>query len=130
MKRVFLIILFAVFSVSLTMAEKKEGKIQFKVTSHDFGYIKQEKGNVSYDFEFENVGNGPLVIVSTKGACGCTIPTFSGKPVMPGEKGTVRITYLPIAPGAFNKTMVVKTDNKAVTLRVIGSVIPRPKRTR
>ena len=63
-------------------AEEKDAKANakaiamFSEKNYDFGYIKEEKGAVSHEFEFENVGDEPLIIVSATASCGCTRPEY------------------------------------------------------
>ena len=103
-------------------------KISFLEKSHDFGTIKEEKGPVKYEFEFTNTGDAPLMIISAKGSCGCTVPTYSKKPIQPGKKGKINVTFSPTGrPGEFHKTVNVKlnTPEKYTLLRISGVVLPR-----
>lgn len=59
----------------------------------DFGTIKEEGGKVSHRFEFTNSGPNPFVIQKVETSGGCTTPTFTREPVLPGRKGYVEITY-------------------------------------
>ena len=113
-------------------AEEKDAKANakaiamFSEKNHDFGYIKEEKGAVSHEFEFENVGDEPLIIVSATASCGCTRPEYPTKPIKPGKKGKIKVTFSPIGrPGPFRKEIRVKTNarNKVVRLHIEGSVI-------
>ncbi|MBP5560329.1 MAG: DUF1573 domain-containing protein [Muribaculaceae bacterium] len=102
----------------------------FKESSHDFGNIQEAKGPVSYTFEFTNTGDKPLIIVDAVASCGCTKPEYSGKPIKPGKKGKIKVTYSPYGrPGAFRKTIKVKTNaaEKRATLTITGVVIPKTK---
>ena len=105
---------------------KAKAIAMFTEKNHDFGYIKEEKGAVSHDFEFENVGDEPLIILSATASCGCTRPDYPTKPIKPGKKGKIKVTYSPIGrPGPFRKEIRVKTNgrNKMVRLHIEGSVI-------
>ncbi len=100
----------------------------FTTKSHDFGYIKEAKGPVSYTFEFTNTGDKPLIVIEALASCGCTRPDYPTKPIKPGKKGKIKVTYSPIGrPGAFRKTIKVKTNGpeRAITLVVEGVVIPK-----
>ena len=117
------------FTVS---ADKKDAKANakaiamFSEKNYDFGYIKEEKGAVSHEFEFENVGDEPLIIVSATAPCGRTRPEYPTKPIKPGKKGKIKVTFSPIGrPGPFRKEIRVKTNarNKVVRLHIEGSVI-------
>ena len=105
---------------------KAKAIAMFTEKNHDFGYIKEEKGAVSHDFEFENVGDEPLIILSATASCGCTRPEYPTKPIKPGKKGKIKVTFSPIGrPGPFRTEISVKTNgrNKMVRLHIEGSVI-------
>lgn len=129
MTKRFLIVLLAVCSVALTgMADEKYAEATFEVKSHDFGTIKEANGPVSCTFEFTNTGNKPLLIIDATASCGCTRPEYPTKPIKPGKKGKIKVTYSPIGrPGAFKKTVKIKTNGKerSTTLRIEGTVIPK-----
>jgi hypothetical protein len=127
-KRLFITI-FAVCMVALSaLADGKQAEATFEVKSHDFGTIKEEGGPVSCYFEFTNTGDKPLLIIDATASCGCTRPEYPSKPIKPGKKGKIKVTYSPIGrPGAFKKTVKVKTNGKerVTTLRIEGTVIPK-----
>ena len=129
MTKRFIIAFFAVCMVALgTVAEDTYAQASFEVKSHDFGNIKEENGPVSCTFEFTNTGNKPLLIIDATASCGCTRPEFPTKPIKPGKKGKIKVTYSPIGrPGAFKKTVKVRTNGKVstTTLRIEGTVIPK-----
>lgn len=111
------------------MAKKeKEGKasIRFNEKVWDFGTIKNDRP-AEHDFEFVNDGDGNLVIIKATAECGCTRPEFPDKPVAPGKKGKIKVTYNPIGrPGSFEKTVKVVTNGKPKTvyLKIRGTVMP------
>ena len=129
MTKRLLIMLLAVCSIALTsMADEKYAEATFEVKSHDFGTIKEANGPVSCTFEFTNTGNKPLLIIDATASCGCTRPEYPTKPIKPGKKGKIKVTYSPIGrPGAFKKTVKIKTNGKerTTTLRIEGTVIPK-----
>jgi hypothetical protein len=45
------------------------------------------------DFVFFNAGKKSLIILDAKASCGCTVPEWDKNPVLPGEKGKVRVVY-------------------------------------
>ncbi|HSH50985.1 MAG TPA: DUF1573 domain-containing protein [Bacteroidales bacterium] len=129
-KRSFLILIFSLITV-FTFAQQRGAKIFFEKDVHDFGEIKEDGGAVEYEFTFNNTGNEPLVITNVRATCGCTTPTWTKKPVMPGEKGFVKAAFDPRnRPGNFNKSIIITTNtvNKArVILKIMGKVLPREK---
>ncbi|MBQ6079590.1 MAG: DUF1573 domain-containing protein [Muribaculaceae bacterium] len=129
MTKRFLIALFAICSVAFSgIADDKQAEATFEVKSHDFGTIKEEKGPVSCTFEFTNTGEKPLIIIDATASCGCTRPEYPTKPIKPGKKGKIKVTYSPIGrPGTFKKTVKIKTNGRerSTTLRIEGTVIPK-----
>lgn len=121
--------IFAICLVALSaVADDKQAEATFATLSHDFGTIQEAKGPVSCTFEFTNTGNKPLLIIDAVASCGCTRPEYPSKPIKPGKKGKIKVTYSPIGrPGAFKKSVKVKTNGKerTVTLRIEGTVIPK-----
>ena len=70
-----------------------------------------------------------LDVVTT---CGCTVPEFTKRPIRPGEKTTIKVTFDPTnRPGAFTKELGVYSSErrKIAPLTVHGSVTPRTKTT-
>lgn len=100
--------------------------ISFTQKDYNFGMVSEKGGNVSCDFEFTNTGDAPLVIISATASCGCTRPSYPTEPIAPGEKGKIKVTYVPEGrPGEFVRMVKVRTnaDNaKKVNLKITGSV--------
>lgn len=130
MKKILFVVLAFSLSSILVFSQTQSAKITFKEESHDFGKINEEKGPVSYEFEFTNTGAQPLIIQGVKASCGCTTPEWTKDPVLPGKKGKVKATYDPKGrPGPFNKSITVTSnaENSTVVLTIKGEVIPRPR---
>lgn len=126
-KRVILLIL---LTLSLLPAAAQE-QLDFEPSAWDFGTILERDGRVSHTFTGVNRGDKPLVILDVVTTCGCTVPDFSKKPILPGEKTQVTVTYDPAnRPGSFIKELWVYSSDKrkVATLTVRGSVTPREKR--
>lgn len=95
-------------------------------TTHSFGAFDEDMGSVTTYFKVVNTGDKPLSILSVRASCGCTSPSYSHKPVAPGDTGQVAVTYNPAGrPGKFNKKVRVETNaNPATaTLTIKGVVI-------
>jgi archaellum component FlaG (FlaF/FlaG flagellin family) len=103
--------------------------ISFDKTSHDFGKIKEQDGLATITFTVKNTGTEPLVISRVQASCGCTTPTWTKDPILPGKTGTITASYNPAnRPGTFVKTISVFSnagaDAKILTIK--GEVIPKP----
>jgi hypothetical protein len=99
--------------------------ISFREYEHDFGkVIEGEK--VACTFIFENIGKGPLVISSVTSSCGCTVPKYDTKPVLPGNTGNVEVIFDSSGRnGRQTKTITVRSNasKPVVLLRLSGEVI-------
>lgn len=128
-------LIFSLFAAALVVAaafadENGYAQATFPKKMHDFGIIKEAKGAVSTQFEFINTGNKPLIIVEAVASCGCTRPEYPRRPIAPGKKGKIKVTYSPIGrPGAFRKDIKVKTNGREgrTTLFIEGTTIPAPQ---
>lgn len=119
-----------VLGVLAMTANEPYAQATFPVQKHDFGTIKEQGGPVTCTFEFINTGNKPLLILDAVASCGCTRPEFPTKPIKPGKKGKIKVTYSPIGrPGAFRKTVKVVTNGRETrtSLTIEGTVVPQTK---
>ena len=112
--------------LAMTAAEKY-AQATFPVQQHDFGTIKEDGGPVSTTFEVINTGNKPLLILDVLASCGCTRPEFPTKPIKPGKKAKIKVTFSPLGrAGAFRKTVKVRTNGREMsnTLYIEGTIVP------
>ncbi|MBU8891201.1 MAG: DUF1573 domain-containing protein [Bacteroidales bacterium] len=130
MKKLIISLISVLVFVSYVNAQQKGANISFEKEIHDFGKIKEDGGKVEYKFAFTNTGNSPLIITKVKASCGCTSPTWTEKPVMPGQKGFVKAVFDPVRrPGNFNKSISVESNSEKGRniLRITGEVSAREK---
>lgn len=129
--RYFVLAIICIFNLKL-IAQENSANILFEKEKHDFGIIHEEKGSVSYEFEFKNIGSEPLIISKVNASCGCTTPEWPKEPILPNKKGVIKAKYDPNnRPGPFNKTITV-VSNAIQTNKILiisGEVIPRTKNT-
>lgn len=123
-----LLMFFALINFGLLNAQGG-ANIHFPEEKHNFGTIKEVNGPVAYHFEFINKGQSPLIIKDVEATCGCTTPEWTKKPIMPGQKGSIKAIYDPKnRPGTFEKTITVTSNaqNKnKYTLKISGEVEPK-----
>ncbi|MEA3448332.1 MAG: DUF1573 domain-containing protein [Bacteroidota bacterium] len=67
-------------------------EFDFPVKEYNFGTVIQGE-KVAYTFTFTNVGGSDLIINNVKASCGCTTPTWTKKPIAPGNKGEIEIVF-------------------------------------
>lgn len=72
--------------------DQNEPELAFDHIIHDFGIISEGE-RVEHTFRFENTGESDLVISSCKASCGCTIPDWPREPIVPGEKGEIKVVF-------------------------------------
>ena len=73
------------------------------ITTKTINYGKIEKdSNGERIFIFTNVGDEPLIIQRIQSSCGCTVPKKPEKPIMPGEKGEIKVSYATNRVGGFS----------------------------
>lgn len=86
---------------------------EFKFETEVINYGKIALGSEGKRvFEFTNVGDAPLVIKDIKSTCGCTVPSKPEKPIMPGEKGQIEVSYDTKRPGGFSKAITIYSNAK------------------
>lgn len=93
---------------------------------HDFGAFSEDDGDATCRFAMVNLGPDPVALTSVRASCGCTTPSYSRDPIMPGDTAYVDVRYNPIGrPGAFDKKIYVNLSDKSErqTLTIKGSVI-------
>ena len=119
MKPVLIAISFAIMS----LGSFAQSEMEFESESHDFGDVKFEVP-ATYKFEFTNEGSAPLIISGAEGSCGCTVPEKPEAPIMPGAKGTIKVSYDTKKPGRFNKQIIIFSNAKQTrkVIRIKGYV--------
>ena len=144
MKKLFLLSLFV--GLSLTALNAQEVKqdnntkdksavvekplngpqIEFAEQVHDYGKVKKG-GDGNCEFVFTNTGNEPLILSNVKASCGCTVPTWTKEPIMPGQTGTIKVRYnTNTSPQSFTKTITVSSNSinaPRLTLKIKGTIV-------
>ena len=132
-KRLLVIALCIYFPVSIIGQARPENsidantpKIVFNKTVHDFGELIQYSA-ASCQFRFYNKGKAPLILNEISVTCGCTVPSWSRKPVMPGDSGVIVVNYLTDETGVIDKMVTVFSNatKMPVTLELNGEVIKK-----
>lgn len=101
-------------------------KIVFDHLVHDFGDIAPKSRN-KCEFKFTNEGTGVLKVKKKIGStCGCTVPSLSKENYLPGESGTIKVTYnAGRRAGSSSKHLYVYSNDKEnpkVKLTVKGNI--------
>lgn len=104
-----------IFAGSEARPQKKtEGAhLYMEVASYDFGDVPRKGGDLTQEFSFVNDGTVPLVVTRVITSCSCLKASYSKRPVPPGGKGVISITYEPhkSEPGVFNKVIQIYSNS-------------------
>jgi hypothetical protein len=122
MKTLSSIIAVLFFAVNFVAAQD----IKFESLEVNYGSIEKGADGVRV-FKFTNTGTAPLIISNAQGSCGCTVPTYPKEPIMPGEKGEIKVKYDTQRVGAFTKYVTLTTNATSGTsnqLKIFGDVKP------
>ncbi len=102
-----------IMALNLSAQPYKGAHIKMDVTEHNFGDVARRGGDLHYTFELENDGTTPLVITRIITSCSCLKSSYSKRPIAPGEKSTIKITYEihKKEPGTFSKIIQVYSNS-------------------
>ncbi len=101
--------------------------LDFSSMIHDFGNIP-EGPDASYVFTFTNKGKEPIIVQKAQPSCGCTVPSFSSDPVLPGATGKIDVSYHTKGrPNAFTKSITVVSNAGTKVLTIKGNVEKAPE---
>lgn len=106
MKTLLLFLFIGFLSLSINAQEFK-----FEKEIIDYGRINKGT-NGERVFVFTNIGDKPLVISQVRSSCGCTIPKRPEKPILPGEKGEIKVSYDTKRTGGFAKSITIFSNAK------------------
>lgn len=124
MKKIIFMTLMLICGITFASAQanngKKQAEIKFENLSHNFGTFSEKSPVVTCVFTYTNVGEAPLIINQAIASCGCTIPAYTKAPIMPGQKGEIKVTYNGSGkfPGHFKKTITVRTNGATEMTRL------------
>ncbi len=100
--------------------------MKFNEEMHDFGTVPEGPA-ADVEFTFENMGDEPIVIQQVRPSCGCTTPSWSKDPVLPGEKGVIKASYATQGrPNGFTKSITVTSNAGTKVLTIKGVVEQAP----
>ena len=89
---------------------QKPYEVKFDRTFHDFGTIS-EGTEVKTTFILTNTGKEPVTILGHDVQCGCTTPTYTKEPIMPGKSTEIIVGFNSAGKaGAQDKTVTLNTN--------------------
>ncbi|RED43305.1 uncharacterized protein DUF1573 [Winogradskyella eximia] len=124
---ILLVLTLSFFSAAPTEFGKYDTKVavmKFKTEVIDYGIISQNSEGKRL-FTFTNTGDAPLLITDVKTTCGCTVPSYSKAPILPGSIGELEIKYDTKRLGAFTKTVTVMSNAEGgnKVLKIKGHIV-------
>lgn len=128
MKNKIIITIIIILLSTTVMASKKQpegAKMKFYYETYDYHTITQGSGGICY-FVYTNTGTEPLLLTSVSTSCGCTVPYWSKKPLLPGKSAKIKVVYNTSQLGNFRKVISVKsnaTNTPSAVLRIKGKVV-------
>lgn len=90
-RRLFFAIIFAV--LSLSCYAQKVTTVSFDDDVLDMGVYPSDSCVLTKVFTFTNTGDSKLYMYSSRPDCSCITVTLPKKPVAPGKKGSITITF-------------------------------------
>ncbi len=103
------------------------GKIEFGESVYDFGEVKEGEV-VEHVYAYINTGTEPVILSQVSASCGCTTPSYTQTPVLPGKSGEVKVSF--DSNGQVGKqqkivTIVSNAENRVMTVQLKGEVLPK-----
>ena len=110
----------AIITLLSFSAYSQQAEFKFEKETINYGKINAGADGVR-TFVFTNVGKEPLIINRIQSSCGCTVPKKPEQPIMPGEKGEIKVSYDTKRLGGFSKIITIysnaKKNRKVVKIR-------------
>ncbi len=95
----------------------------------NFGTIKNGE-KITIKFRCKNTGDKPLVIISAKPGCGCTVADYTKGPILPGSEGLINASFdSKKFSGEVHKYIMINTNTKngnETTLTFTGTILGGP----
>lgn len=96
--------------------------IRFVEEDHDVGRLQSD--TITYNFQFTNTGECPLVINKIETSCRCITAEKPQAPVLPGKSGVIRVRYVRESgqTGRFFRSVMVYSNatSQPLTLSITG----------
>lgn len=101
-KTIYLLMLI-LFSISNLYSQ-----IEFNTKNKSLGTINQNGDIHQIEYSFINNTNKPIAISHVATSCGCAMPLYDKKPIMPKKTGKISVSFNPAGiKGFFNKQITV-----------------------
>ncbi len=103
------------------------GKVEFAEAAFDFGQVKEGEV-VEHVYAFTNTGTSPVILSRVSASCGCTTPSYTQTPILPGKTGEIKVSF--DSNGQVGKqqkivTVVSNAENGVTTIQLKGEVLAK-----
>lgn len=100
-------VLFSLLFVVISPVVERDSPVEWLgEMTVDVGDIPRGEDH-TYIFYYRNVTDAPLIIDNVRVGCGCTATEWAEVPVLPGEEGSINVTYDAMNAGFFRKYVKV-----------------------
>lgn len=111
------------------LMKQGEDILRFDKTMQDIGTLTEDDAPQTCRFGYTNVSSRPVVITRIRITCGCAVAQARTGEVLPGETGTITLTYHPYNhPGTVDTNAFVYLSSSDKTpvarLTLVGNVLP------
>lgn len=122
----YILFLFLISTTSICLAQNTKPEFKFEKELINYGKVAQNS-NGKRVFEFTNIGKSPLIIKEIKTSCDCAIPKKPERPIMPGEKAQIEVSYDTSKLGGFSKQITIFSNakNQIKQIRIKGFVVKK-----
>lgn len=131
MKNIYFIALIMGLILQLTpamgYASEQGARLEFTKESENLGKVLADDPLlIQLSIEFINTGDQPLIVSNVRGCCGTRIIEFSKNPILPGQKGTIKVD-LNLVSGTYaidRAVSVLSNDPEGMkTFHIFGDVV-------
>jgi len=111
MVRYLIVLCFACSVFNILPAQELSKSLVFEERVFNFGTIREKDGKVSHTFYFRNTGKQPVTVSDINTGCDCIGKVIRNKPVKPGERAALTITFDPgYKSGFFSKEIFIFSE--------------------
>ncbi|ANQ50022.1 DUF1573 domain-containing protein [Flammeovirga sp. MY04] len=103
--------LMLIFGLTLTTFAQY---VHFESDSVFLGKLSHTEDTLTQSFPFVVDGASSVQIDTVIADCACLLPEYPSKELKKGEKGEIKVAYVPYKAGPFSKEIIVKFKDKSV----------------